>query len=101
MQQVEIYGNNPDTPASSGIAKNAHIDQNMSARLVQALTADSEQLFSIMQEADEDVLIAALRNPLIDHNHLRALLGRRGLGCLLYTSPSPRDGLLSRMPSSA
>ena len=23
------------------------------------------------------------------------------LGCLLYTSPSPRDGLLSRMPSSA
>ena len=24
-----------------------------------------------------------------------------GMGCLLYTSPSPRDGLLSRMPSSA
>ena len=31
--------------------------------------------------------------------------GNRGVilrsGCLLYTSPSPRDGLLSRMPSSA
>ena len=26
--------------------------------------------------------------------------GRKG-ACLLYTSPSPRDGLLSRMPSSA
>ena len=25
----------------------------------------------------------------------------QGLTCLLYTSPSPRDGLLSRMPSSA
>ena len=24
-----------------------------------------------------------------------------GVICLLYTSPSPRDGLLSRMPSSA
>ena len=24
-----------------------------------------------------------------------------GMFCLLYTSPSPRDGLLSRMPSSA
>ena len=24
-----------------------------------------------------------------------------GFSCLLYTSPSPRDGLLSRMPSSA
>ena len=31
------------------------------------------------------------------------LLGPNGAGktCLLYTSPSPRDGLLSRMPSSA
>ena len=27
-------------------------------------------------------------------------IGERGI-CLLYTSPSPRDGLLSRMPSSA
>ena len=25
----------------------------------------------------------------------------RAEACLLYTSPSPRDGLLSRMPSSA
>ena len=25
----------------------------------------------------------------------------KGKACLLYTSPSPRDGLLSRMPSSA
>ena len=27
--------------------------------------------------------------------------GRLSYPCLLYTSPSPRDGLLSRMPSSA
>ena len=26
---------------------------------------------------------------------------RSDIHCLLYTSPSPRDGLLSRMPSSA
>ena len=26
---------------------------------------------------------------------------RQSNSCLLYTSPSPRDGLLSRMPSSA
>ena len=34
---------------------------------------------------------------------LRALSASLGLSksCLLYTSPSPRDGLLSRMPSSA
>ena len=27
--------------------------------------------------------------------------GPQRIVCLLYTSPSPRDGLLSRMPSSA
>ena len=33
---------------------------------------------------------------------LARMLGEESkLGCLLYTSPSPRDGLLSRMPSSA
>ena len=26
---------------------------------------------------------------------------KQDINCLLYTSPSPRDGLLSRMPSSA
>ena len=32
--------------------------------------------------------------------HGGGLTGQSG-ACLLYTSPSPRDGLLSRMPSSA
>ena len=29
------------------------------------------------------------------------LINKKAYNCLLYTSPSPRDGLLSRMPSSA
>ena len=32
---------------------------------------------------------------------LMVMAAREGESCLLYTSPSPRDGLLSRMPSSA
>ena len=32
---------------------------------------------------------------------LQWLKGGSGYTCLLYTSPSPRDRLLSRMPSSA
>ena len=32
---------------------------------------------------------------------VKAVVGVDGKDCLLYTSPSPRDGLLSRMPSSA
>ena len=35
-------------------------------------------------------------------NEMAGYLLHGGLdSCLLYTSPSPRDGLLSRMPSSA
>ena len=36
-------------------------------------------------------------------HHIRLFQARRPdiECCLLYTSPSPRDGLLSRMPSSA
>ena len=33
--------------------------------------------------------------------HIEGYIGDNALTCLLYTSPSPRDGLLSRMPSSA
>ena len=36
----------------------------------------------------------------VDHLHMLVLQALDG-DCLLYTSPSPRDGLLSRMPSSA
>ena len=34
-------------------------------------------------------------------SHFTAGIRAKLRGCLLYTSPSPRDGLLSRMPSSA
>ena len=36
-------------------------------------------------------------------NNWKSALSEKGwvAPCLLYTSPSPRDGLLSRMPSSA
>ena len=39
-----------------------------------------------------------------DRNALHVKMADEAVGigpCLLYTSPSPRDGLLSRMPSSA
>ena len=40
---------------------------------------------------------------LIDLSYTYVIFGKNNVykDCLLYTSPSPRDGLLSRMPSSA
>ena len=39
--------------------------------------------------------------PILANVVLQAADGALLMTCLLYTSPSPRDGLLSRMPSSA
>ena len=38
---------------------------------------------------------------LLELGHLKSIRLDEMKSCLLYTSPSPRDGLLSRMPSSA
>ena len=49
-----------------------------------------------------DILVAPIRF-VVDVNKLY-FPGKKVMllcDCLLYTSPSPRDGLLSRMPSSA
>ena len=55
---------------------------------------DSEVLSGQLLANDFDVVH---ENAKLDHN----IVVVNTCGCLLYTSPSPRDGLLSRMPSSA
>ena len=56
------------------------------------------------------IRIPAAQNNLVGLRGTQGLMSRRGIfplsstqdiGCLLYTSPSPRDRSLSRMPSSA
>ena len=51
---------------------------------------------------DSEVLVGtpAKRQAVTNPEHTIYAI-KRLIGCLLYTSPSPRDGLLSRMPSSA
>ena len=45
--------------------------------------------------------ILGLPDPLVQARDSGIFRSYKINGCLLYTSPSPRDGLLSRMPSSA
>ena len=54
---------------------------------------EEELIFS-----DESVYVPGVSLTQKDRNTDEVYLG---YSCLLYTSPSPRDGLLSRMPSSA
>ena len=48
-------------------------------------------------------LVEAVDSPVGGNNHAlaKAIASHHSKGCLLYTSPSPRDATLSRMPSSA
>ena len=65
----------------------------------------------IALEMNTNAFVVASRKMLDeDMTNVRAIIGNaenleeffeKGEVCLLYTSPSPRDGLLSRMPSSA
>ena len=71
------------------------------AALVNTIGLDGDTLLTL---ADLDDFLA--RNPYSGvirrtPEELESLRALRTRLCLLYTSPSPRDGLLSRMPSSA
>ena len=64
---------------------------------------EGADLLAIAQQALED--FKAVDTVVLDVRELSSvmdwLIVASGTSCLLYTSPSPRDGLLSRMPSSA
>ena len=56
---------------------------NQMDELQEAHTADKERLFTLILSSREEVLLAILRNPFLDHLHLQALLKRRGLGAVI------------------
>ncbi|ABK97718.1 hypothetical protein [Pelobacter propionicus] len=64
----------------------AGIDHDPGRQFQQALTADKEELFQIMQSQEGELLLTALRNPALDENHLLALLKRRCLPEELFTT---------------
>ena len=49
----------------------------------------------------QEHVVQALSNSLDNQKVHQAFVLSGTRGCLLYTSPSPRDATLSRMPSSA
>ena len=62
---------------------------------------------TILYNLEEAILTITLNRPELLNAFNRTMMSEiidaldRADACLLYTSPSPRDGLLSRMPSSA
>ena len=75
-------------------------------KLVQAITSQEEnfaQWYTDICVKAELVEYSSVKGFIILRPYGQAIweLIQKDLDCLLYTSPSPRDGLLSRMPSSA
>ena len=68
------------------------------SKLVTGVKRDIELLDRVEAKDDDKITVLDVS---LDKNrdHLKRILDVGA--CLLYTSPSPRDGLLSRMPSSA
>ncbi len=56
---------------------------NQADELLEALTADRDRLFAVIRNPREEVLLAALRNPVLDDQHLLMLLKRRDLGSVI------------------
>ena len=84
-----------DFLAEVGLPRGAYVMKNGSG-------LNDANRFSARQTVQ--LLVAMARRFPLAAEYLAALpvAGRdEQQGCLLYTSPSPRDGLLSRMPSSA
>ena len=53
----------------------------------------------VMAKVDQELVLN--QDILAGHRWIAEHRAKLQQYCLLYTSPSPRDGLLSRMPSSA
>ena len=68
-------------------------------------TVDFTKDVLLVQEAGQDPKIQSwnlsIDEPTAEQIASYETAGNTQETCLLYTSPSPRDGLLSRMPSSA
>ena len=66
--------------------------------------AAAEAIAKLAREDVPDEVVAAMggERPHYGKDYIiPSTFDPRLISCLLYTSPSPRDGLLSRMPSSA
>ena len=87
------------------LVQTAVITERMRAGAIEALRVPSNPLDVLAQQivaicALDDITVPDLE-ALVRWSVYCLVTGRPAKVCLLYTSPSPRDGLLSRMPSSA
>ena len=102
-----LQAGDPDNRPRAAIVAKTHVNLWFDSRF-----SDADMVVGIMQYADKQTFIASVYFDILLQNVIPANLERLVdycklhnleliMGCLLYTSPSPRDKRQSRMPSSA
>ena len=86
-----------DRPAAR--AGERHLERDRRAVVARVILRD--RFRAARRRFAEEQLVGCRRVERFDPEDVRVSHRGRSRACLLYTSPSPRDGLLSRMPSSA
>ena len=98
QSRVSALNDNDNSESSKYVVTNIINDKYAIIEMPYKLitSADGDQLYNIIDDPSENLNIASENQEIVFK--LKNTLSQC---CLLYTSPSPRDGLLSRMPSSA
>ena len=84
----------PDSDLIARIAWRYYVQKQNQAEIAANLNLSRQSVQRYLSQALEQGIVVTR----IDHRYLNECME---LGCLLYTSPSPRDKRQSRMPSSA
>ena len=70
--------------------------------VIESVQADIEEAINPTEEVEEvSAPIVQTAPVVVEVKEATPYVAADAMGCLLYTSPSPRDGATSRMPSSA
>ena len=87
----------------------SYLEQESDLEII-GIAIDGQVAVELVEILQPDVVLMNLKMPTMDglaateiitHRYVDTKVLILSISCLLYTSPSPRDGLLSRMPSSA
>ena len=109
--ETEDYADSPKSPGASHVVGGSRIFQTTDnyPSPTKMIPKDIETLIKKLRDkvdkvdSEDDVysVLWDFAGQSVYYETHQLFLTPRAIFCLLYTSPSPRDGLLSRMPSSA
>ena len=92
---------NPNNQDIQALVQELQLARNQIQTVSTQINEISLTLESLSKQDKNRPVFRAVGNLLLEVDDRDELVNELSTSCLLYTSPSPRDATLSRMPSSA